>query len=63
MRRTKYEVIEYFMTLDDDGDWSGDYEKGDILYRTVGTRKFEDSEGNEITLKQEHIADYLKRVG
>ena len=63
MRRTKYEVIANFQTLDEDGDWTNDYEEGDIIYRNVGTNKFEDSAGNTIIFKQEHIADYLERVG
>ena len=63
MRKTKYEVISNFQTTDEDGDWANDYREGDLLYRNVGTNKFEDSEGNIIIFRQEDISDYLKRVG
>lgn len=63
MSKTRYKVIAYFQTLDDDGDWTADYSDGDILYRIVGTRDFEDEHGNLINFKQEDIKDYLEKIG
>lgn len=63
MKKARYQVINSFQTLDEDGDWSNDYQEGDILLRTIGTNKFEDEDGNLITFRQSEIKDYLEKVG
>ena len=49
--------------LDDDGDWAGEYSEGDILWRVIGTNKFEDEDGNLVIFRQKDIKDYLMKVG
>ena len=49
--------------LDDDGDWAGEYSEGDILWRVIGTNRFEDDDGSEVIFKQNDIKDYLVKVG
>lgn len=63
MKRARYKVIANFHTLDDDGDWSADYTEGDILFRLVGTREFEDEYGSLIIFRQDDINDYLEKIG
>ena len=63
MKKARYQVINSFQTLDEDGDWSNDYQEGDILWRIIGTTKFEDVDGNLIMFRQSEIKDYLEKVG
>ena len=63
MKKARYQVINSFQTLDDDGDWSNDYQEGDILWRIIGTNKFEDEDGNLVIFRQKDIKDYLMKVG
>ena len=63
MKKARYQVINSFQTLDDDGDWSNDYSKGDVLWRIIGTNKFEDEDGNLVIFRQKDIKDYLVKVG
>ena len=63
MKKARYQVINSFQTLEGDGDWSNDYEEGDILWRIIGTNKFEDEDGNSIMIRQSEIKDYLEKVG
>ena len=63
MKKARYQVINGFQTLDDDGDWSNDYSKGDVLWRIIGTNKFEDEDGNLVIFRQKDIKDYLMKVG
>ncbi len=63
MKKARYQVINIFKTLDEDGDWSNDYQEGDILWRIIGTNKFEDEDDNLITFRQSDIKDYLEKVG
>ena len=63
MKKARYQVINGFQTLDDDGDWSNDYQEGDVMWRIIGTTKFEDEDGNLITFSQSEIKDYLEKVG
>ena len=63
MKKARYQVINSFQTLDEDGDWSNDYQEGDILWRIIGTNKFEDEDGNLVIFRQKDIKDYLVKVG
>ena len=63
MKKARYQVINNFQILDDDGDWSNDYQEGDILWRIIGTTKFEDEDGNLVIFRQKDIKDYLVKVG
>ena len=63
MKKARYQVINNFQTLDEDGDWSNDYSKGDVLWRIIGTNKFEDEDGNLVIFRQKDIKDYLMKVG
>ena len=63
MKKARYQVINSFQTLDDDDDWSNDYEEGDILWLIIGTNKFEDEDGNLVIFRQKDIKDYLVKVG
>ena len=63
MKKARYQVINSFQTLDEDGDWSNDYSKGDVLWRIIGTNKFEDEDGNLVIFRQKDIKDYLVKVG
>ena len=63
MKKARYQVINSFQTLDEDGDWSNDYSKGDVLWRIIGTNKFEDEDGNWVIFRQKDIKDYLMKVG
>ena len=63
MKKARYQVINGFQTLDDDGDWSNDYQEGDIMWRIIGTNKFEDEDGNLVIFSQKDIKDYLMKVG
>ena len=51
MKKARYQVINSFQTLDDDGDWSNDYQEGDILWRIIGTNKFEDVDATKRNAK------------
>ena len=62
MKKARYQVINSFQTLDDDGDWSNDYSKGDVLWRIIGTNKFEDEDGNLVIFSQKDIKDYLMKT-
>lgn len=61
--KTRYKVIAWFQVLDEDGDWSNDYQEGDIMWRIIGTNKFEDEDGSEVSFRQNDIKDYLVKVG
>lgn len=63
MRKTRYKAIAWFQVLDEDGDWVGEYSEGDILWRVIGTNRFEDEDGSEVTFRQKDIKDYLVKVG
>ena len=63
MKKSKYKVIAWFQVLDDDGDWAGEYSEGDILWRVIGTNRFEDEDGSEVIFRQNDIKDYLAKVG
>ena len=62
MKKSRYQVINSFQTLNEDGDWSNDYQEGDILWRIIGTTKFEDEDGNSVIFRQKDIKDYLMKV-
>ena len=63
MKKARYQVINGFQTLDEDGDWSNGYSKGDVLWRIIGTNKFEDEDGNFVIFSQKDIKDYVVKVG
>ena len=63
MKKARYQVINGFQTLDDDGDWSNDYSESEVLWRIIGTNKFEDEDGNLVIFRQKDIKDYLVKVG
>ena len=63
MKKARYRVINSFQTLDEDGDWSNDYSEDDVLWRIIGTNKFEDEDGNLVIFRQKDIKDYLVKVG
>ena len=63
MKKARYQVINSFQTLDEDGYWSNDYSEGDVLWRIIGTNKFEDEDGNSVMFRQKDIKDYLMKVG
>ena len=63
MKKARYQVINGFQTLDDDGDWSNGYSEGDVMWRIIGTNKFEDEDGNLVIFRQKDIKDYLVKVG